>query len=238
NGIWPYGATASPGASGNVGATALVGLTLLECGVPPDDPAVQQAAKYVRKNAASLDFTYALSTSIWFFDRLGDEADVPLIQLFAVRLMGGQNEVGGWTYTCPVIGGGEERRLLNRVQPRLPPGGEGKGDGAAKKDPAAKPEPDKDKKRELSPEIKEMLKLLERRRAQPAQPDFGGDGIYQHDQRVAGLKGDNSNTQFASLALWVARRYGVPAEPALVGIEKRFRATQFPDGSWSYIPSP
>src|SRR5439155_7543220 len=98
NGIWPYGAAASPGASGNVGATALVGLTLLECGVPPDAPAVQQAAKYVRKNAGSLDYTYALSTSIWFFDRFGDEADVPLIQLFAVRLMAGQSEVGGWTY--------------------------------------------------------------------------------------------------------------------------------------------
>src|SRR5437899_8049193 len=229
NGIWPYGATASPGASGNVGATALVGLTLLECGVPPDDPAVQQAAKYVRKNAASLDFTYALSTSIWFFDRLGDEADVPLIQLFAVRLMGGQNEVGGWTYTCPVVGAGQERRLMNQPQPAR--GGEGKGEGEAKKDPAAKPYPDKDKKRELPPEIKGMLKQLERP-AQPAQPGFGGDSIYQQ----AGLKGDNSNTQFASLALWVARRYGMPVQPALARIEKRFRATQFQDGGWSYLP--
>jgi hypothetical protein len=228
NGIWPYGAMASPGASGSVGATALAGLTLLECGVPPDDPAVQQAAQYIRKNAASLDFTYALSTSIWFFDRLGDEADVPLIQLFAVRLMGGQNEVGGWNYTCPVVSSGDERHLMN-----LPRRVESKGEGAAKKDPAAKPDPDKDKKRELPPEIKEMLKLLERR---PGQP--GGDGIYQHDLKVAGLKGDNSNTQFASLALWVARRYGMPAEPALARIEKRFRATQMQDGGWTYIPSP
>src|SRR5437667_3872271 len=123
NGIWPY-----PGVNGgNVGATALVGLTLLECGVPADDPAVQQAAKYVRKNAGSLDYTYALSTSIWFFDRLGDEADVPLIQLFAVRLMGGQNEAGGWTYTCPVVGAGQEPRLMN--QPRPARGGDGKGEG-------------------------------------------------------------------------------------------------------------
>ena len=233
NGVWLY-----PAANGgNVGATALVGLTLLECGVPADDPAVQQAAKYIRKNAASLDYTYALSTSIWFFDRLGDEADVPLIQLFAVRLMGGQNEVGGWTYTCPVIGGVEERRLMNLIRPRPAREGEGKGEGVAKKDPAAKPDPDKDKKHELPPEIKEMLKQLERR-GQPPQPDFGGDGIYQHDQKVAGLKGDNSNTQFASLALWVARRYAMPVEPALARIELRFRATQLQDGGWSYIPSP
>ena len=183
NGIWPYGATVIPGGSGNVGATALAGLTLLECGVPADDRAVQQAANYIRKNAASLDYTYALSTSIWFFDRLGDEADVPLIQLFAVRLMAGQSEVGGWTYNCPVVGAGQERRLMNPIQPRpapppppLPRGG--KGEGAAKKDPAAKPEPDKDKKRELLPEIKEMLKQLERP-AQPAQQGFGENGVFQ-----------------------------------------------------------
>jgi hypothetical protein len=236
NGIWPYNTFSVTG--GSVGATALVGLTLLECGVPADDPAIQQAAKYVRKNAAGLDFTYALSTSIWFLDRLGDDGDVPLIQLFAVRLMAGQNEFGGWTYTCPVIGAGEERRLLNRVQPRPPQGEEGKGEGAAKKDPAAKADADKDKKRELPPEIKEMLKQLERRAAQQAQQGFGGEGIYQQDQKVAGLKGDNSNTQFASLALWVARRYGMPVEPALAGIEQRFRATQFQDGGWSYVPTP
>src|SRR6516225_3198949 len=119
-GVWPYNAMGS-GVSGNAGATALVGLTLLECGVPADDPAVQQAAKFIRQNAASLDFTYALSTSIWFLDRLGDEADVPLIQLFAVRLMAGQNEFGGWTYNCPQISAGGaalERRLMNLLQPK------------------------------------------------------------------------------------------------------------------------
>src|SRR5206468_7312090 len=101
-------------------------------------------------------FTYALSTSIWLFDRLGDEADVPLIQLFAVRLMGGQNEAGGWTYTCPVVGAGQEPRLMNQPPPAR--GGAGKGEGEAHKEPAAKPDPDKDKKRELPPEIKGMLK--------------------------------------------------------------------------------
>src|SRR5437870_11462821 len=40
HGSWP---TASPG------ATALVGLTLLECDVPATDPAVQPAAPHLRK---------------------------------------------------------------------------------------------------------------------------------------------------------------------------------------------
>jgi hypothetical protein len=238
-GIWPYNAMGS-GASGNAGATALVGLTLLECGVPADDLAVQQAAKFIRQSAASLDFTYALSTSIWFLDRLGDEADVPLIQLFAVRLMAGQNEFGGWTYNCPQISAGGaalERRLMNLLQPKpAAKPGEGKGEGAAKKD-LAKADADKDKKRELPPEIKEMLKQLERR-PPPTRPPVGGEGVNLQDTRIADQKGDNSNTQFASLALWVARRYGVPVEPALANIEKRFRATQVQDGGWTYVPTP
>ena len=39
---------------------------------------------------------------------------------------------------------------------------------------------------------------------------------------------DNSNTQFAMLALWAARRHDVPVEVALGLVEQRFRATQHP----------
>jgi hypothetical protein len=49
--------------------------------------------------------------------------------------------------------------------------------------------------------------------------------------------GDNSNTQFAILGLWVAQRYGVQAHPALLAAERYFRATQATDGSWSYHPN-
>lgn len=48
--------------------------------------------------------------------------------------------------------------------------------------------------------------------------------------------GDNSNTQFAILGLWVAQRYGVPAHPALRATEQYFRNTQMFDGSWTYRP--
>lgn len=46
--------------------------------------------------------------------------------------------------------------------------------------------------------------------------------------------GDNSNTQFAILGLWVAQRYGVQARSALLSTEQYFRSTQADDGSWSY----
>src|SRR5262249_51592107 len=46
--------------------------------------------------------------------------------------------------------------------------------------------------------------------------------------------GDNSNTQFSMMALWVGRRYGMPVERHLVLTEQRFRTFQFEVGGWSY----
>jgi hypothetical protein len=45
---------------------------------------------------------------------------------------------------------------------------------------------------------------------------------------------DNSNTQFAVLALWVSRRHGLPVDDALRSSERHFRKTRNPDGGWWY----
>jgi len=45
---------------------------------------------------------------------------------------------------------------------------------------------------------------------------------------------DNSNTQFGVLAVWLARKHGVPVEDALDLIEKRFLASQNQNGGWAY----
>jgi hypothetical protein len=47
-------------------------------------------------------------------------------------------------------------------------------------------------------------------------------------------EGDNSNTQFAMLALWAARRQGVPAERSLRLVANHFRYTQNANGAWVY----
>jgi hypothetical protein len=47
---------------------------------------------------------------------------------------------------------------------------------------------------------------------------------------------DNSNTQFALLAVWTARKYGVPVDRTLKLVDARFRASQNADGSWGYLP--
>jgi hypothetical protein len=200
DGTWPGGAT---------GATALAGLTLLECGVAPDDPAVQKAANAVRQAGVTLTHTYSLSLAILFFDRLGDPKDVPLIESMTVRLLAGQNNVGGWTYSCPNVADAEAHRLQGLLQQR--------NELVAAKD---LPRPARRTVNDLPPEIRDQLKLL-------------------NNQTPAAIKArehtdDNSNTQFATLALWVGRRYGLPVEGALARVNTRFRSSQNGDGGWGY----
>src|SRR5262249_34699729 len=54
----PRGTWRTPTGQHVVGYAALPGLTLLECGVPADAPAVQRAARFVRLAAPRLDTTY------------------------------------------------------------------------------------------------------------------------------------------------------------------------------------
>lgn len=49
--------------------------------------------------------------------------------------------------------------------------------------------------------------------------------------------GDNSCTQFAVLGLWVASRYGVPIEDAMIAVARRFVEGQNSDGGWGYNDS-
>jgi hypothetical protein len=196
-GAWPHT---------RMGATALAGLTLLECGAARDDRAVQNAARYVRSEAILCTYTYSISLAIMFLDRLGDPADVPVIESLTVRLLAGQNDEGGWTYDCPAIPSEEVRRLSTLVRTRnelvgrrdLPaPGGA-------------------DRRRELSPEIRDQLARL--RRDTVHTPGYG----------------DNSNTQLATLGLWIARRHGLPVEDALARLDTRFRTSQLASGAWPY----
>src|SRR5262249_29148080 len=105
-----------------VGFAALPGLTLLECGVKPNDPAIQKAVKFIRdpSHVDNLDQTYDLSLAILFLDRLGDERDKPLIQKLALRLVAGQSVAGGWTYHCKVLTPKESIHLLTYLEQNRP----------------------------------------------------------------------------------------------------------------------
>ena len=200
NGTWSYPDTP-------VGATALAGLTLLECDVPADDPAVQKAAAVLRREAVGLTHTYSLSLAVLFLDRLGEPRDRVLIQAMAVRLLAGQGASGGWSYECPPPGREEVGRLTDLLHKHKDP-----------EDTAIPPSADSGDPPALPPEARRQLKQINPK-ARPAL-------------------GDNSNTKFATLALWTARRHGIPVAEALALAEARFRQSQRPDGGWGYIPNP
>jgi hypothetical protein len=55
-------------------------------------------------------------------------------------------------------------------------------------------------------------------------------------KQVRSWGSDNSNTQFATLALWAASRHGLPLERSLDALAKRFQRTQGDNGTWAYHP--
>src|SRR5262249_25080829 len=163
---------------------------LVECGLNVDDPAVKKAAAAVRSGSPSLTHTYTLSLCIMFLDRLNDPDDAPYIESMAVRLLAGQGHFGGWNYHCPEISNLAKERLAQHFKLHSDRLAAGKG---AKMPADKKPRNQK----ELPKEIVQQLVQVNRPGGawMPSQTD-----------------GDNSNTQFATLALWIARRHGLPVD--------------------------
>jgi hypothetical protein len=198
-------------------------MALLEAGVPPGDAVIRKVADFVRKTSIQDDSGYSICTSIMFLDRLGDPQDDPFIQALAVRLLAAQvrkgpGQEGGWAYYTHKPDKAEEQRLLECLKNRR--------ETSAQSAPGAGNE----KRKPLTPKDlpQEIIERIET--------------IYREGKGADGLPGgglaDNSNTQFALLALWVARRHGIPAERAIALAEMRLRSTQLANGGWGYKVSP
>lgn len=337
------GTWAKSGVGYRFGYAVLPGLTLLECGVPPRDPIIQQAARYLRAKARKLDTTYELSLGLLFLDRLGDPKDKKIIQTFALRLIAGQSATGGWGYKCLLLPPRTQKDLLIALRHLDPPpngmpgiagkpggrpgiaGGPGKNpgdlapiargpDGPPLEGVAQQPGTpslsgsirrgsDGDSPSLSAGPIGNGLRdLLSPRELIPAPPDRWRDclglGILERrdfeplqtgakaraDQKDAPARAedddkaqpprsgkpyvipprlrmltvvqdpalhilqdprgqsyhliltttDNSNTQFAILALWTAQRYDVPMKRTLNLIVRRYVTSQNIDGSWNY----
>jgi hypothetical protein len=227
-----------------VGYAALAGLALLEGGVPPGDPAVRKAAEHVRNTSVLHYRTYQLSLVILFLDRLGDPQDVPVIQALAMQIIAGQTERGGWGYDCPPLTAQQTQVLykaLKAREPKLPAALPKEADRGPEKSapdgpappPAAKPSPDRPKFPTKKPSAAPRAVL--QMPAGPTHPLLDIPGL-----RALLSHEDNSNTQFALMALWAARRHGVPAYGTLMLGAYRLAATQNSDGGWGYssIPMP
>jgi hypothetical protein len=194
-----------------LGARALAGLALLETGTPAGDPAVKAITEAVRDASFAEVRTYQVALFVLYLDRLGDPADVPLIQMLGVRLVAGQNANGGWTYNCvPPVPKATETALRTRLGEATLTAGKAAPKAAAAGKPGKPAASGK-----LHAEVEK----------------------YRHSLQTTGARpniDDNSNTQFGVLGTWTARKHGVPAEHALDLIEKRFLATQTPSGGWPY----
>ncbi len=185
--------------------------------------------------------TYELALAILFLDRLGDPGDVKWIRTCAVRLVAGQKPSGGWTYDCPVLKPQQESDLLTVMRygrpkhpldlyapgpnPLLPQDLIRRDPGATGIQPADPNLPDK----EAYEHNKALKNLpLNLRRLPALQPPKESHRLAERDNT------DNSNTQFATLALSAASRHDLPLERALALIAVRFHRSQVPSGGWNY----
>jgi hypothetical protein len=161
----------------DAGATALIGLALLESDVSVKDPTIVAAARAIRSATPKMTKTYPISLTIMFLDRYGGASESETIRDLAYRLVAGQDASSwGWKYECPIVK--DHRGILSYLQQNR------------------------------------------------GRTDFGK---YEPSGTAC-----NSNTQFAVLALWIARRHNVPADFVLARAEARFRNTQHADGGWGY----
>ncbi len=83
-------------------------------------------------------------------------------------------------------------------------------------------------------------KLPQGLRGLPVYVDHGrlptADVEKKSDAAINGTT-DNSNTHFATVGLWAARRHEVPTERSFALLNRRFRTSQAADGSWGYTYS-
>ena len=162
-----------------------------------------------------------------------------MIQFITLRLMSGQLRDGMWSYSCDglVLDAVTERQIQAELghAPRIatpPPKKDPAKESRPRKDldqppPARKdepkPEPKKEEPKGLHPLLEKLLPQIGR--------GGGGGGV---GFGGFGTSGDHSNTQFATVGLWVGRRHHVPVNEALKLLDKHYRDTQGPDGGWGY----
>ncbi len=203
----------------------LAGLTLLECGVPRTDPVVERIAAQVRLQGPRTVDTYSMATYIWFLDRLGETKDNDLIRSLALRLIANQGPMAGWGYMSQPITPEEEKHLLALLAER-PLATAWRQSMTTSLVPAGGKAPTTTGGR--SPARVSRMDQL---------PVFKWEAGQKYQWQASGHE-DNSLTQFAILALWAARKHGVPVERVLAFVEFRFRTFQNEDGSWGYTVDP
>ncbi len=241
SGIWGTGTEVNDGGY-LVGYTALAGLALAECGVPPSDPALKRAAVVVRAAAPRIDRTYEVALAILFLDRMADPKDKPVIQNLGTRLVGGQSQTGGWSYKVPIPSPAEATQVLGALRKMAaskPPTTYGLRDRPGSLGLCIKMSDDVRPKTAANAQYDPEKARAEAVAGVPAR--LRGLPVFQDPDKVTWkdppdktqdpVNGttDNSNTHFAVLGLWAARRHDLPVDRSFTLLARRFRSSQ--DGS-------
>ena len=205
-----------------LGYAALGGLTLLVCGAPADDPVVQRAAQFVRAGSGSLDTTYELSLAILFLDKLGEAG----------------KEREGFDEKKDRKRRQETRKDNQRIEAmalRLIAGQSPSGGWTYRCPVLTNAQQARLRaalqKKKINPaglgDLKALPVLQDPDKLTPVDPP---------EKRHVPIWGttDNSNTQFAMLAIWAARRHGLPVSRTLKLVLKRFETGQTNYGGWPY----
>jgi hypothetical protein len=245
-----WGAGTGPGSDKGwaIGYTALAGIALVECGVPNTDRGLKTAADSIRLyvDRGDLDSTYEVALAILFLERMGNKSDRKRIQSLAGRLIAGQTPTGGWGYKVPKISAADQEMLMTLLRKMSPP--------------QQQPAPSI---RERPPSLGVCIKTSDDILVKPPSA-FDAEkartsvvaSLPAHMKRWSVFQGpnvtvlgdpkdkasepfnattDNSNTHFATLAMWAARKHDVPVERSLTLLAQRFRTSQGPDGTWGYF---
>lgn len=249
--------TWTDGAGHEVGCTALAGIALIESGARPSDPAIRKAADFVRTKAPALADTYQISLSIIFLDRLKDpKRDDATIQHLAARLIAGQTATGGWAYS--VTGGPrgarvsdpEAQQMITALKKMTPPPVplqvsyrerpsrlglciKQSEEIVVRPSQAALEAADYEKKRTVI--VNALPANLKTRVVFQDPSKYENLDAAERKELLKSDAGDNSNTHFAMIGLWIARKHGVPTERTFTLVSKRFRTSQDPSaGGWGY----
>jgi hypothetical protein len=244
-GVWGTGTGPNGDKGWGVGYTALAGIALVECGVPTSDPGLQKAADGVRYYLNDLDSTYEVALAILFLDRMGEKKDRRKIQILAARLIAGQTPSGGWGYKVPKITTEQHEALLQALRKMSPPPPQPI--PSARERPGSlglcikasdelmfKPPQAFDPEKARTSAISALPANMKRWSVFQGQDQVVIADPKDKNSEPFGATTDNSNTHFATLAMWAARKHDIPVERSLTLLAQRFRNSQGADGTWGY----
>src|SRR5262249_22134970 len=186
---------------------------------------------------------------------LGDARSRGMLRSYALQWVAGQAARGGWGYEFANLTSSDQQQLLTFLEatrlptapavgkaadPLAPPDKSADDDspkGAADDGVPAKPDSTKPVAAKPKPALPGWQNLSVNVKKTPLIYNwyFPKGSLSKSDLMMAMMAAeDNSNTQFALLALWAARRHGIPSERCLAAAGALFAASQAEDGSWSY----